>query len=400
MNHQMGSRLGPDGVRSQDDWKNMNDMIEKKKAQNRLAQRNYRRNVKRRIEELEQQVAMQAQLLAHESRTTKVSNQGASSVVASEVPPRVDESLNTAAREKQKDANVQLPTPTSQLFSTLEDSSRTDKLLDTLWYCHSQEDANEHKENLYGDLDNQMVDRVPISMRVGKDSQSRGETQGQPSRSESPTRFTDLDIGMLDDAHIRSSIDQFQYPSKHNQSREIEDHWCENERGSNSSGSISDKALLSDGDITFEQTIEGRVEYLIHCARRAGFQDLDSAVTTFYTAKFDEDSECSIAQYISRKRCLPTLLEELRSKSDSWKTREVQPYQDEVLKSAESLLLREMRSQQAVCVDKILFSLSSTDSGGGWGTVSQQFQEEVSLLPSGNQTRTDVWNSCLTSGPF
>lgn len=42
MNHQMGSRLGPDGVRSQDDWKNMNDMIEKKKAQNRLAQRNYR----------------------------------------------------------------------------------------------------------------------------------------------------------------------------------------------------------------------------------------------------------------------------------------------------------------------------------------------------------------------
>lgn len=47
-------------------------------------------------------MAMQAQLLAHESRTTKVSNQGASSVVASEVPPRVDESLNTAAREKQK----------------------------------------------------------------------------------------------------------------------------------------------------------------------------------------------------------------------------------------------------------------------------------------------------------
>jgi len=148
---------------------------------------------------------------------------------------------------------------------------------------------------------------------------------------------------MLDDVHLRSPIDSFRFSGDHSQSRESGDQWCEFERGSNSPGSISDEALLTDGDITFEQTMEGRIEYLIRCARRAGFQDLDSAITTFYTAKFDEDSECSIAQYLSRKRCLPNLLKELRSKTGSWKTREVQPYQDEILKSAESLLLGEMR---------------------------------------------------------
>jgi hypothetical protein len=189
---------------------------------------------------------------------------------------------------------------------------------------------------------------------------------------------------MLDDGQLHSPISLFRFSSRHSQSRESEDRWCDFERGSNSPGSMIDKGLLTDGDTTFEQTVEGRIEYLIRCARTAGFQDLDSALTTFYTAKFDEDSECSIAQYISRKRCLPNLLEELRSKSDSWKTREVQPYQDGILKSVESLLIGEIRTQRAVGVDRNLFNLLSSDSGGNLGTISQQLQDEVSSVSTTN----------------
>ncbi|KAG9186013.1 hypothetical protein G6011_02569 [Alternaria panax] len=400
MTHRTASRAGPDGVPSQDDWKNMNAILEKKRAQNRLAQRNYRRNVKRRIEELEQQVATQAKLLALEGEATKHSNQGVSSLAASDVPLSMDRNFGTSTQERQKDASAPLPTPTSQLFVTPEDSSTSDKLLDSLWYCHAQGDTNQHREVFYGNLGAQVADRVPNSTRVERDSQSRGETQRHPPRPESPTQSTDLDIGMLDDVHLRSPIDPFRFSGDHSQSREIEEQWCEFERASNSPDSISDEALLTDGDATFEQTMEGRVEYLIRCARRAGFQDLDSAVSTLYTAKFDEDSECSIAQYLSRKRCLPNLLEELRSKTVSWKTREVQPYQDEVLKSAESLLIGEMRSHRVAGVHKILFGLLSSDGGCRWSAISHQLQDDVSVVSTTNQMIADMGNSCLTFGLF
>jgi len=205
---------------------------------------------------------------------------------------------------------------------------------------------------------------------------------------------------MLDDVHLRSPIDPFRFSGNHSPSREIEGQWCGSKRGSNSSGSISDEALLPDGDATFEQTMEERVEYLICCARTAGFQDLDSAVTTLYTAKFEEDSECSIAQYLSRKLCLPNLLEELRSKTVSWKTREVQPYQDEVLKSAESLLVGEMQSQRVAEVHKILFGLLSSDGGCRWSAITHQLQDEVSVVSTTNQMIADMGNSCLTCGLF
>lgn len=171
---------------------------------------------------------------------------------------------------------------------------------------------------------------------------------------------------MLDDAPVRSPMDHFPLFGDPGHSRKTARQRRDFvRRGGTSSVSMSQKALLPDGDATtFEQTIEGRVEYVIKCARRAGFRDLDSAVTTLYTAEFDDDSECSIAQCFSRKRCLPSLLEELRSKTVSGKTREVQPYQDEVLKSAESLLIGEMRPQRPAAVR-------------GWSASSRQLQDKL-----------------------
>lgn len=187
--------------------------------------------------------------------------------------------------------------------------------------------------------------------------------------------------------HLPTPVDEVQLFDDDGQGLKAESQTCNCVRGSTSTDSTSKEALLADADTTFEQTVEGRVEYLIRCARKVGFQDLDSAVTTLYTAKFDEDSECSIAQHYSRKRCLPNLLEELRSKSVSWKKREVQPYQDEVLKSAESLLISEMRPERPAGVDDLLSNLLSGCRGSGWSASCHQLQDEVSV----NMTE------CLTS---
>ena len=234
----------------------------------------------------------------------------------------------------------------------------------------------------------------------GRDSQSRRETQQHPQPQDSPTQSTDLDIGILDDVHLHSPNDSIQFPSDYNQSRKSGYQWCEFERGSHSASSISNETISTGGDVMFEQTMDGRVQYLIRCARRAGFPHLDSAITALYTAKFDEGSECSIAQYLSRKQRLPSLLKELRSKTNSWKTREIQPYQDEVFKSAESLLLGEMQSARADEVHKVLFSIPTSDCGGRWDAISHQLQDEVSVVSTMNQTIANMRNSYLTCGLF
>ncbi|KAF2213523.1 hypothetical protein CERZMDRAFT_111191 [Cercospora zeae-maydis SCOH1-5] len=375
MTNRMSYGERTDSVPSQDDWRNINSVMEKKKAQNRLAQRNYRRNVKRKIEELEQQVATQAKLLAQEGEAAKNRTQGISSLADSDSPSSMDETLATSTEERQKDVSAPLPTPASQLFGTPEDFSPSDGYLDTLWDCSAQGYPKNNWDNLHVDMGARVTDRAPKSTQVQK----------HPPYPASTTQSTDLDLDTLHDVHSGSPIGSFRVSDEHGRSRRAEDQWCGLARRNNSSDMVKGEALLTDDEAMFEQTTEERITYLIRCARRAGFQDLDSAVTTLYTAKFDEDSECSIAQHFSRKRCLPNLLEELRSKTNSWKAREVQPYQDEVLKSAESLLIGEMRSRQAVALHKILAGLLPNDASSRSSANSHQLRDEVSVVS--NTTR-------------
>ncbi|EUC45256.1 hypothetical protein COCMIDRAFT_26565 [Bipolaris oryzae ATCC 44560] len=364
MAHQIASRVGPDGVPSQDDWKSMNEIVEKKRAQNRLAQRNYR----------------MSKCQAKDRRVGRTG--GNAGQIASDVHSSMDSNLGASIQEREKEQSPPLSTPENELFLNSEGACRSDSVIDNIWYCHTQGGGNEQNEDFYAHLGTQVADRTPVPVRVEKEFSSRGETHRHPMSPKSPTQYTNLNMGMLNDIHLHSPIDSFQFSHGHVQGRETVDQRRGTERASDSPGSMSEDTLLTDGDATFEQTIEEKIEYLIRCAHRAGFQDLDSAITTFYTAQFDEDSESSVAQYMSRKKCLPNLLEELRGKTHSWKARELQPYQNEVLKSAEHLLIGEIRSQQSARLQKILSSLLSSGGGGGgkWGAISCQLQDELPYL--------------------
>lgn len=387
MTHRAAARMAPASVPSHDDW------IERKRAQNRIAQRNYRRNVKRRIEELEQQVATQAKLLALESESTKLSQAGTSSFSIGEVVSNMGGDPRRPAHEGQKDASAPLPSPTSGLLSPQEDTSRPDTLYTVLSDCHEQGGSGQGKDHLYGNLDGHVAARGGDSARVETDSQARAETGERrqsaeislnSAHAESPTQFVDLHLGMLDGMHLlRTPNEAFSFTGGRSQRQDSTADWCDFDRGSHSPRSTSDDAPSTVGDAAFEPTLEGRIEYLIGCAHKAGFQDLDSAMIAFYTATFDEGSGCSIAQHLSRKRCLPKLLEELRSHAGSWGSWEARAYQDEILRSAESLLLAEMGSTAP----------ASGDRDGNWSVVSHQLRDEMphlwslltTLLLRGNQ---------------
>ncbi|KAH7555146.1 hypothetical protein BM1_07807 [Bipolaris maydis] len=235
MAHQIASGVGPDGVPSQDDWKSMNEIIEKKRAQNRLAQRNYRRNVKRRIEDLEQQAATQARLLALKDEGTVTCNQAILPHTAGDIHSSMDSNLDALSKELGKKALV-----------------TSDKTIDNMWYCHTQEHGNEQNKDFYAHLGTQVVDVLPVSMQIEENSQPRNETHRDPMSPESPTQYTNPDVRMLNDIHINSPIEPFQFSRDHVQGRKTVDKWHGTERASDSPGSMGEDALLTDGDATFE----------------------------------------------------------------------------------------------------------------------------------------------------
>ncbi|KAF4313375.1 toxin biosynthesis protein [Botryosphaeria dothidea] len=303
------------------------------------------------------------------------------------------------AHEGQKDASAPLPSPTSGLLSPQEDTARPDTLYTVLSDCHEQGASGQRKDHLYGNLDGHVAVRGGNSARgtsarlifpglmcgelswvVETDSQARAETGERrqsaeislnSAHAESPTPFVDLHLGMLDGMHLlRTPNETFSFTGGRSQRQDSTADWCDFDRGSHSPRSTSDDEPSTVGDAAFEPTLEGRIEYLIGCAHKAGFQDLDSVMIAFYTATFDEGSGCSIAQHLSRKRCLPKLLEELRSHAGSWGSWEVRAYQDEILRSAESLLLAEMGSTAP----------ASGDRDGNWSVVSHQLRNEMPHL--------------------
>lgn len=56
--------------------------------------------------------------------------------------------------------------------------------------------------------------------------------------------------------------------------------------------------------------------------RKAGFQDFDQAVVSYYTAQFKNNSLAAISQRASRSRRLRTVLQELQECSSQWPRRE------------------------------------------------------------------------------
>lgn len=93
-----------------------------------------------------------------------------------------------------------------------------------------------------------------------------------------------------------------------------------------------------------DPTLDDRFEYILECAKQVGFDDFDSLVANYYTAEFSDCSILSNEQRLSRNRRLPGILAKLREKSEGWTKWERQGYQDEILKSAETIFAAECKS--------------------------------------------------------
>jgi hypothetical protein len=85
-------------------------------------------------------------------------------------------------------------------------------------------------------------------------------------------------------------------------------------------------------------SIETRIEHILQSVKTAGFENIDSLISSYYTQTFGEKSAAKIAQRVSRSRGLPELLETLRLSMGSWSQWQANGYRDAVARSTADLI--------------------------------------------------------------
>jgi len=110
-----------------------------------------------------------------------------------------------------------------------------------------------------------------------------------------------------------------------------------------------DPPVISDA-----MSMEDRIAYLLKCANDVGFDSFDAAVTAYYTTSLSESSISRKSQKISRNRRLPGVLVDLRASAKTWTRWEARGYEEEVVRSAESVFIQELDQ----------FAVEQTDSRG------------------------------------
>lgn len=93
----------------------------------------------------------------------------------------------------------------------------------------------------------------------------------------------------------------------------------------------------------------------------AGFDSIDSMVTTYYTAQFSDQSIMHPMQASSRTRRLRTLLTALQADQLSWTDREKYAYSEEVTRAAEQIYSAEIREQSPTLLRRGSTSYRSAD---------------------------------------
>ncbi|KAG9258282.1 uncharacterized protein F5Z01DRAFT_670929 [Emericellopsis atlantica] len=88
--------------------------------------------------------------------------------------------------------------------------------------------------------------------------------------------------------------------------------------------------------------IEDRIEHVRQCAVEAGFESLDDVAGQYYTGDFSHDTSISRQQRQSRQKGLPQLLATLRRDAETWSQWEAHGYHRETIQSAGSIAREEL----------------------------------------------------------
>ncbi|KAJ8106332.1 hypothetical protein OPT61_g9607 [Boeremia exigua] len=337
----------PEPLAPEDDWTRMKDFKEKKESPESdcATYLPVGRNVQRRIKELEEQVATQGKLL----------------VIGNDARNSADSAVTGEAS---------VTTPSLRLKDLM--NSRSSHPRDSVSSSKSLENQVDHLVDLTERSDRSIVSHGE-STSTGQYSPRRSIEQEEASAMASEMSSWAFNLPQFDDPldNALNILPQIQDTT----SSLLSFHNDENKPPC----PIYESLQLANAQPSSEASLAERLEYLVRCTEKLGFENLDSAIAAFYTGKFRDSPTYSTAQQFSRQRALPKLLEMLRIDAETWRQRDSQGYYDGIIKSAESILLAEALRFYVQHVD-----MTSQDSCfcDDLDSLHDRFQNEVPNLLS------------------
>ncbi|KAH6995501.1 hypothetical protein BKA56DRAFT_472334 [Ilyonectria sp. MPI-CAGE-AT-0026] len=349
-------------------WADINDPKEKKKVQNRIAQRSYRASRQRMKARLEK---LQAKVNYHEQMNL-------------DNTPRDDDVQNRQAQQQEQQQQQQPhqlqgnpePYHPVTLESLTPESpgkhSMQPQVLQSTFYDHAAEKGNK-----------------PIYMQP----QLMDDTQQLP-----PNRaMSDPNAKACD----KLPIDYMRLPKQQMADKlpatTLADHSPQDDGarmrgelpphvggGGSSSGLAMDSSLTDLSSVSpapsAKQGLDERLEYVLSCTRAAGFESFDALVTAYYNGNFEDSSPLAIEQRLSRNRGLPSVVADVFRDARRWSDWERRGFDEELLKTTESMLVSEGEDSRS-SLESVLSMLSAPQngSGGGDGSGTSASQAQATL---------------------
>ncbi|KAJ6078874.1 hypothetical protein N7467_008627 [Penicillium canescens] len=350
------------------------DRKEKKRIQNRVAQRVYRQRVKARLAELQARVEDHEQsrlqrtddddtLGASQSRTVTAEQ----CAISPKSPPNLDRS--------------------AALGLVPQGGSFQKQRLPLQVHC--PQNVQETGETRIGNakllLDYNGPAQHPLDQTIWQDNASfLGNVSGGPNAS--PVLAEQSNSATVFMTESRRSIDRLL--DTLGNTWEPEPPYQPMSRIP-SVGSVSNPTRTSDSPhntpnsvamSTDHTSLNDRLECVMECVMHNGFDNFDVLVTAYYNGTFAESSPLSYEQRLSRTRRLPKVIADICYAADQWDPWERRMFHEEILKTTETILLSEgdgARNNLNDCIIPLAQAQHTTSKTGSPNAIKQIIQNEL-----------------------
>ncbi|KAL7947433.1 hypothetical protein V8C42DRAFT_286087 [Trichoderma barbatum] len=421
-------------LREEDDWTKVKDPKEKKRIQNRVAQRTYRHRMKARLGEL------QARLDSHERSKTQQTTQDSidsstssgpvrgftainqMSGVESSPPPMPHDKAPISQSQLQPPAMYERPSNLGELMfqhmprNTLsspsqgQSSPEANGLLSPPGHPLSERVSKVPHDFVLDCLrfQTQLLNRLNSLQNEANFTPSYAPNNAVPPQRELQPRttkaaygeatWTDWDAALDNVAQAEQAPCVDAFSPAHTDTMEFSfdssgDGWKTDAMSKSRPPAASDNSMTFPaltaattpsaalGSPTAESSnqtlrpvtqsatqaavgdhISDRIGSIMENVQAAGFDSFDALVSAYYCDTFGEASPLANEQRLSRNRRLPKVIDDVFRATKGWSTWERRGFQEEILKTAESMLISEGASARSSVMAKIAPLLDSYDT--------------------------------------